>query len=114
MLKLASQARTAKRLLKMRGLRWDYFNGELFDEHAWNMLLLLFIAHAEERGVSSHDLRRDSGASASVGPRWITHLVNSQLIDCAGDGDHALVSLTADTRAELGDYLFEVQRLFAD
>lgn len=111
---LTDQARTASRLLKMRGLRWDYFNHDLFDEHAWNMLLILFIAQAEGRSMNVANLCSDSGAAATTGPRWIRHLTESRLIEHDGEGDAALVVLTAMARAELADYLFEVQRMFED
>ena len=40
-------ARTAENLLLVRSMRSDAFPSEIFDEHAWTMLLYLFVAQAK-------------------------------------------------------------------
>ena len=104
----APQARTAARILRMRALRWDYFRSDLFDEHAWSMLLILFVTHSEGRVIASEDLCRESGADGPTGQRWIRHLVKSELLELDGDN----VQLTALNRAEMADYLTEIGKLF--
>jgi hypothetical protein len=49
-------ARTAENLLKVRGMRGDIFPSEIFDEHAWNMMLRLYVVEARDEHVSATDL----------------------------------------------------------
>lgn len=107
---LKEQAVTAQRLLKMRALRWDYFRGDIFDEHGWNALLILFIAEAQGRSMTGVDVAGACGAPANVGARWMTHLAAEKLVL----EDRGVVALTDTTRAELAEYLTEVANLFGD
>lgn len=102
------QVRTAHRLLKMRSLRWDYFSGDLFDEHGWNLLLILFVANGEDRVITASQASKESGATAVVAQRWFKHLELQGLVT-AEDG--AGVALTALTRAEMAQYLLEAATL---
>lgn len=104
------QAVTAQRLLKMRALRWDYFRGDIFDEHGWNALLILFIAHAEGRSMTGSEVANECGAPPNVGSRWLLHLSSEKLIG----QDEGKVALTDTTRAELAEYLTQVTQLFGD
>lgn len=102
------QVGTAHRLLQMRSLRWEYFSGELFDEHGWNLLLILFAANGEGRIVTASQASKESGATAIVGQRWFKHLELQGLITVE---DGAGIALTALTRAEMAQYLLEAATL---
>ncbi len=107
---LKEQADTAQRLLKMRALRWEYFRGDIFDEHGWNALLILFIAEAQGRSLTGRDVAEQCGAPANVGIRWLMHLSSEKLVRETG----GTVALTDTTRAELAEYLTQVANLFND
>ena len=83
----------AKNLIDVRALRKSSFPSELFDEHAWNMLLQLFSALTDNETVSESDLILRAGATPSFGRRWIMHLVKDGQIEAREDGDD--VALTA-------------------
>ena len=102
------QAQTAHRLLQMRSLRWDYFKGEIFDEHGWNLLLILFAANADGRVISAEQAGVESGASKAAAGRWLRHLERESLIYL----DQRGAWLTATTHAEMAEYLIKVAHLF--
>ncbi len=104
------QALTAERLLRMRALRWDYFRGDIFDEHGWNALLILFIAEARGRSMTGAQVVTECGAPENVGSSWLLHLSAEQLIR----EDEGNVMLTDTTRAELSEYLTQVTHMFND
>lgn len=104
------QAVTAQRLLKMRALRWDYFRGDIFDEHGWNALLILFIAEVHGRSLTGTQVADECGAPPKVGARWLMHLSSEKLVR----EDRGFVALTDTTRAELAEYLTQVTYLFID
>ncbi len=107
---METQARTADRLLKMRQLRWNYFDGGLFDEHGWTMLLTLFASDVRGKALTAADLAKEAGAAGTFGERWIKALAVADLITVDDD----IVRLTPSTRMELGEYLSAVTDLFQD
>ena len=82
----SESARTAENLLLVRGLRADVFPSEIFDEHAWNMLLRLFVAHVKGQDMSETDLIRATKTPGAVGQRWLAHLVGDAQIEAYADG----------------------------
>jgi len=88
------RGQTARRILAVRATRQRIFPSELFDEFAWNMLLILFAGHVENEEISERLLLSRSGAGQTAGRRWIGHLVaDGQVADRRDDDD---VVLTPD------------------
>ena len=91
----------AKNLIVVRTIRAESFPSELFDEHAWNMLLHLFSALTDNETVSEADLIRRADASLNFGRRWITHLVKDGQIEARSDGDDVALTASAIERMRM-------------
>ena len=85
----------ARNLLRVRAERTASFPSELFDEHAWNMLLNTYVALTENRTVSEADLIQRSSVSEAIGRRWISHLVKDGQIEARGDGEDVALTPSA-------------------
>jgi hypothetical protein len=94
---------TAQGLLEMRAKRKRCFPLELFDEHAWDILLHLFISHVSNEIVSEAALIQMSDTSHGVGIRWLNHLVESGQIERRQDGGD--VALTVDAVSAMREFL---------
>lgn len=93
-------ARTAENLIRVRGLRSEIFPSEIFDEHAWNMMLRLFVAQAKGEDVSESDLIAATGTPPGVGQRWLAHLAADGQIEPYADGDAIALTPSALDRME--------------
>lgn len=99
-----------RRIIRQRQLRARFFDGELFADPAWDMLLDLTAARAEHQRVSVTSLCIASGVPPTTALRWIGALVEGGLIKRSQDsmdGRRAWLSLT-DNAAEM------MARYFAD
>lgn len=80
-------------ILVVRDMRRRIFPAEIFDEHAWTMLLRLFVSLADNDTIPESLLIAQAGMSQSTGRRWIAHLVDDQqIIARPGGGDITLTS----------------------
>ncbi len=94
---LLESAQTAENLIVVRGLRADVFPSEIFDEHAWNMMLRLFVAHAKDESLSETDLIALTKTPPGAGRRWLSHLVaDAQIEPYAADDALALTAPAID------------------
>jgi hypothetical protein len=96
-------ARTAENLLKVRDMRGDIFPSEIFDEHAWNMMLRLYVVEARDEQVSATDLITLTETPPAVGQRWLAHLVADAQIEPYADG--GAISLTRPAVDRLNAFL---------
>lgn len=85
----------AKYLMNMRAQRKTHFPSELFDEHAWNMLLMLFVSLAGNEVVTEKDLLERAGLPVATGRRWLNHLVQDGQVETRNDGDDVILSVRA-------------------
>lgn len=106
-----SRVEIAQLLLRVRALRWDFFRGDLFDEYAWNILLVLYIAQENGHDTTETMALQEASVPPAVGTRWIAHLEQSRLVD--RDGPPDILRLTDASRAQLADYLDEVALVLA-
>ncbi len=79
----------------MRALRKQHFPSELFDEYAWNILLILFVKLVNNEVVAENDLLDTAGLPVAVGRRWLAHLVEDGQVEKRDDGDDVVLSVTA-------------------
>jgi hypothetical protein len=100
---------TAENLLRIRSLRSDVFPSEIFDEHAWNMLLHLFVAQAKGEEVSEASLVTLTGTSPDIGQRWLAHLVADAQVEPHADG--SAVTLTSSARDCMEGFLRDASRI---
>lgn len=90
-------ARAAENLILVRGLRTDVFPSEIFAEHAWNMMLRLFVAQMRHEPLSEADLMIRTGTPPGTGRRWLAHLADDgQIIALAKGGALALTPAALD------------------
>lgn len=87
----------------MREMRCRIFPADIFDEHAWTMLLQLFVSLADNKVMTEDRLIALSGVSRESGRLWIKHLVVDDQIVTRLDGDD--VVLTAKSIARMRKFL---------
>lgn len=89
------RARVARGLLEMRAARRAAFPAELFDEHAWDILLHLFSSMVDNQTITRSALIEKAGVSYGVGSRWLNHLVEIGQVQAAGSGDDEALTIDA-------------------
>lgn len=94
--------RLVRRIIRQRQLRARFFDGELFADPAWDILLDLTAARAEHARVSVTSLCIASGVPPTTALRWIRQMTDAGLlerVDDECDRRRAFIGLT-DTAAE--------------
>jgi hypothetical protein len=72
-------------MLKMRRVRNQFFDGELFADPAWDMLLELYAAELGQQRISVGCLCVGAAVPATTALRWITTLENKGLVERRAD-----------------------------
>ncbi|HXH16578.1 MAG TPA: hypothetical protein VNJ10_10665 [Sphingomonas sp.] len=101
-------ARTAENLILVRDTRSELFPSEIFDEHAWNMLLRLYVAQAKDEPVSEPELIALTKTPPSVGKRWLAHLVADAQIEPYAEG--GALALTGAALERMETFLRQASR----
>jgi hypothetical protein len=83
--------------------RYCFFPAALFDEHAWNMLLHLFICLFDNEVMPEARLIELVHASPETGRRWLSYLVKAGHVEAREDGGD--VVMTAETLGRMRAYL---------
>ncbi|NOU02902.1 MAG: winged helix DNA-binding protein [Novosphingobium sp.] len=106
--------RLVRRVIRQRQLRARFFDGDLFADPAWDMLLDLTAARAEHTRVSVTSLCIASGVPPTTALRWIGQMIDAgllQRVEDEADRRRAFITLTdkaADAMArffaELGSH----------
>jgi hypothetical protein len=89
--------RFIRQVIRQRQLRARFFDGELFADPAWDMLLDLCAARAEHGRVSVTSLCIASGVPPTTALRWIGQLTDAGLFqrsDDLSDRRRAFITLT--------------------
>jgi DNA-binding MarR family transcriptional regulator/DNA-binding response OmpR family regulator len=73
--------RLVRRIIRQRQLRARFFDGDLFSDPAWDMLLDLTAARAEHIRVSVTSLCIASGAPTTTALRWIAQMTDDGLVE---------------------------------
>ena len=95
---------TARRLYRFRRRRDSVLGSYLFGEPAWDLLLELFIAEADERRVSISNACVAAAVPSTTAIRWIKELESHKLVRREDDPDDArrtYVRLTGAGRTAL-------------
>jgi hypothetical protein len=105
--------RLVRRIIRQRQLRARFFDGELFADPAWDMLLDLTAARAEHTRVSVTSLCIASGVPPTTALRWIGQLTEVglfQRVEDEADRRRAFVALTDRAADAMARYFAEIGR----
>ena len=103
--------RLVRRIIRQRQLRARFFDGELFGDPAWDMLLDLTAARAEHTRVSVTSLCIASGVPPTTALRWIGQMTEAglfQRVEDEADRRRAFVALTEKAADAMARYFAEL------
>jgi DNA-binding response OmpR family regulator len=109
-------ARLVRQIIANRQARARFFDGDLFADPAWDMLLDLTAAHAEHRRISVTSLCIAAGVPATTALRWIKQLVEAgvfERVDDASDRRRAFIALSESSREAMARYFAETREPLA-
>ncbi|MBK6800696.1 winged helix DNA-binding protein [Novosphingobium sp.] len=103
--------RLVRRIIRQRQLRARFFDGDLFADPAWDMLLDLTAARAEHTRVSVTSLCIASGVPPTTALRWIGQMTESGLlmrVEDETDRRRAFITLTDKAADAMARYFAEL------
>ena len=104
--------RLVRRILSARQARARFFDGELFADPAWDMLLDLTAAQAEDQRVSVTSLCIAAEVPATTALRWINQLVDCGVFERVADPSdrpRAFIGLSEQSAEAMARYFAEVE-----
>lgn len=105
--------RLVRRIVLQRQLRARFFDGELFADPAWDILLDLTAARVEHKRVSVTSLCIASGVPPTTALRWIGQLIDAGLLERVeddADRRRAFIALTDMAADGMARYFAELGR----
>ena len=108
-----TNARDVRAAIRARRMRAQFFEGELFADPAWDMLLDLFAAELERRRVSVSSLCIAAAVPPTTALRWIGTLHESGLFERQADPSdrrRAYIALSAKGLEGMRDYAGAIRR----
>jgi hypothetical protein len=105
--------RLVRRIIRQRQLRARFFDGNLFADPAWDMLLDLTAARAEHIRVSVTSLCIASGVPPTTALRWIGQLTDAGLFERVEDDTdrrRAFIALTDQAADAMARYFAKLGR----
>lgn len=103
--------RMVRRIIRQRQMRARFFDGDLFADPAWDMLLDLTAAKAENAKVSVTSLCIASGVPPTTALRWIGQMTEGgllQRIEDETDRRCAFITLTDKASEAMAGYFAEI------
>ena len=103
--------RLVRKIIRQRQLRARFFEGDLFADPAWDMLLDLTAARAEHVRVSVTSLCIASGVPPTTALRWIGQMTDAgllQRVDDETDRRRAFITLTDKAADAMARYFSEL------
>ena len=103
--------RLVRRIIRQRQLRSRFFDGDLFADPAWDMLLDLTAARAEHTRVSVTSLCIASGVPPTTALRWIGQMTEAgllQRIEDETDRRRAFITMTDKAADGISRYFAEL------
>lgn len=103
--------RLVRRIIRQRQLRARFFDGDLFGDPAWDMLLDLTAARAEHTRVSVTSLCIASGVPPTTALRWIGQMSDAgllQRVEDETDRRRAFITLTDKAADAMARYFSEL------
>lgn len=108
--------RLIHRIIRQRRLRQRYFEGQLFADPAWDILLDLAAARAEHRRVSVTSLCIAASVPATTALRWITQMTAMGILVREPDTDdrrRAFIALSDRSADAIAKYFDELDQYAA-
>lgn len=108
--------RLVRRIIRQRQLRARFFDGELFADPAWDMLLDLTAARVEHTRVSVTSLCIASGVPPTTALRWIGQMTDAgllQRVEDETDRRRAFIALTDKAAEAMARYFAELGKAAA-
>ena len=105
--------RLVRRVIRHRQLRAQFFDAELFADPAWDILLDLTAARAEQKRVSVTSLCIASGVPPTTALRWIAQMTEAGLLvreEDRSDRRRAFVTLSDRAADQMARYFAELAR----
>ena len=105
--------RLIRRIIRQRQLRARFFDAALFADPAWDMLLDLAAARAEDKQVSVTSLCIASGVPPTTALRWIGQLTAAGLLERVEDETdrrRVFITLSDDAAEAMARYFAELGR----
>ena len=105
--------RMVRRIIRQRQLRARFFDGDLFADPAWDILLDLTAARVEHTRVSVTSLCIASGVPPTTALRWISQMSDAGLLERVEDETdrrRAFITLTEKAVDGMARYFAEVGR----
>lgn len=105
------EPRLVRKIIRQRQLRARFFEGDLFADPAWDMLLDLTAARAEHVRVSVTSLCIASGVPPTTALRWIGQMTDTgllQRVDDETDRRRAFITLTDKAAETMARYFSEL------
>ena len=109
--------RLVRRIIQQRQTRAKFFDGELFADPAWDILLDLTAARAEHLRVSVSSLCIAAGVPPTTALRWITQMVEAGLlvrVEDETDRRRAFIALSDKASDAMARYFVELQNNSAE
>lgn len=106
--------RYVREIIRRRQARARFFDGDLFADPAWDMLLDLTAAYAEHRRVSVTSLCIASGVPTTTALRWVRQMTDAGLFERVKDSSdrrRAFVSLSDSARDAMATYFASLGKL---
>ena len=103
--------RLVRRIIRQRQARARFFDGDLFADPAWDILLDLTAARAEHTRVSVTSLCIASGVPPTTALRWISQMTEAGLLERVEDESdkrRAFIALTDKAADAMARYFAEV------
>lgn len=103
--------RLVRQIIRQRQTRAQFFDGELFADPAWDMLLDLTAARAEHKRVSVTSLCIASGVPPTTALRWIAQMVDDGVLDRVQDDTdrrRAFIALSEGAADAMARYFAEI------
>lgn len=103
--------RMVRRVIRQRQMRARFFDGDLFADPAWDMLLDLTAAHVEKAKVSVTSLCIASSVPPTTALRWIGQMTEAGLlkrIEDESDRRRAFITLTDKAADAMAAYFSEL------
>ena len=103
--------RLVRRIIRQRQLRGRFFDGDLFADPAWDMLLDLTAARAEHTRVSVTSLCIASGVPPTTALRWIGQMTEAGMLERVEDETdrrRAFITLTEKAIDAMSRYFAEL------
>ena len=105
--------RLVRRIIRQRQLRARFFDGDLFADPAWDMLLDLTAARAEHTRVSVTSLCIASNVPPTTALRWIGQMSDAGLlerIEDEVDRRRAFITLASDAADTMARFFAELEK----